>query len=213
MGKNKLVKFAEYDAHPFTFDATCALKGKWNKELFGNDNPIVLELACGKGDYTVNLAQMFPDRNFIGIDRKGSRMWRGAKTVEEKGLKNVAFLRIQIENLINYFENGEVSEIWITFPDPHPPLGKAKKRLTSTRFLPIYRSIMGNGGIVNLKTDSPLMYEFTLETAAEQQLEVIQHHADIYSWAERPEVLNIRTFYENMWLEEGRLIKYVKFKV
>lgn len=211
MAKNKLKKFSEFDSFPNCFNATCELKGKWKSDFFKNNNPLVLELACGKGEYTVNLAKAFPDHNFIGVDRKGSRMWRGAKTALEDGINNVAFLRIMIETLDQYFETGEVDEIWITFPDPQPRDGKAKKRLTSQRFLKSYKNIVKPGGIIHLKTDSDLLYNFTLEVAEMEGLKVFEHNSDIYSWNERPDYLNIKTFYENIWLSEGCTIKYIRY--
>ena len=187
------------------------MKGKWH-EHFGNQNPIVLELACGKGEYALGLSQLNPNRNYIGVDIKGNRMWRGAKTAEENGWKNVAFLRTQIDHIEDYFENGEVAEIWITFADPQPQDSREKKRLTHPRFLEMYRKI-GTGDItVNLKCDSDLLYEYTLEVIAEQKLEVEMKNDNIYSWPERPEALNIKTFYELRWLGEGKKIKYVHYR-
>lgn len=211
MAKNKLRKYAEYESFPNCFDATCNLKGRWKSDFFKNDHPLILELACGKGDYTVNLAKLYPQHNFLGVDRKGSRMWRGAKTALDDDIQNMAFLRIMIETLDQYFEHHEVDEIWITFPDPQPREGKSKKRLTSSRFIKMYRSILPENGIIHLKTDSDLLYDFTLETAAEEGLEIFEQHPNIYSWPDRPDVLNIKTFYENIWLSEGKTIKYIRF--
>jgi tRNA (guanine-N7-)-methyltransferase len=160
VGKDKIRRFAEIDtfSNVFQLDAGKPLKGVWAGEFFKNNHPVVLELACGKGEYTVNLAQLFPDKNFIGIDYKGNRIWRGAKTALEENVPNVAFLRIQIENIVDYFAPGEVDEIWITFPDPQPQLGREKKRLTSPRFLDMYKQFLKPGGYINLK---PITTTFT----------------------------------------------------
>jgi len=210
MGKAKLVKFAEFDSFSNTFNADCNNKGKWNL-WFGNNNPIVLELACGKGDYTLGLARLHPHINYIGIDIKGNRLWRGAKTALEEKLNNVAFLRIPIDNIQQYFETNEVSEIWITFPDPQPQ--KERKRLSSTKFLNEYRKIATKDAFVNVKTDSDLFYEFTLETAADEKLDVEVNIPNVYAQPEVSDILNIKTYYETMWLEMGRTIKYIKYKL
>jgi len=210
MGKAKLVKFAEFDSFSNTFNADCNNKGKWNL-WFGNNNPIVLELACGKGDYTLGLARLHPHINYIGIDIKGNRLWRGAKTALEEKLNNVAFLRIPIDNIQQYFETNEVSEIWITFPDPQPQ--KERKRLSSTKFLNEYRKIATKDAFVNVKTDSDLFYEFTLETAADEKLDVEVNIPNVYAQPEVSDILNIKTYYETMWLGMGRTIKYIKFKL
>jgi tRNA (guanine-N7-)-methyltransferase len=210
MGKAKLVKFAEFDSFSNTFNADCNNKGKWNL-WFGNNNPIVLELACGKGDYTLGLARLHPHINYIGIDIKGNRLWRGAKTALEEKLNNVAFLRIPIDNIQQYFETNEVSEIWITFPDPQPQ--KERKRLSSTKFLNEYRKIATKDAFVNVKTDSDLFYEFTLETAADEKLDVEVNIPNVYTQPEVSDILNIKTYYETMWLGMGRTIKYIKYKL
>ncbi len=210
MGKAKLVKFAEFDSFSNTFDASCNLKGQWNN-WFNNNNPIVLELACGKGDYTLGLARMNPNINYIGVDIKGNRLWRGAKTALEEGLSNVAFLRIPIDNISEYFATNEVYEIWITFPDPQPQ--KERKRLSSPKFLKTYREIAQPQALMNVKTDSDLFYEFTLETAQEEKLEVLKNISDVYAMPIVPEVLQIRTYYESIWLGMGRIIKYVQYRL
>ena len=163
MGKDKLKRFAEIEtfSNVLQLDAGKVYKGNWGANFFKNNNPVVLELACGKGEYTVNLAQMFPGKNFIGIDYKGNRIWRGAKTAIEDGVPNVAFLRMQIETLIEYFAPGEVDEIWITFPDPQPQLSREKKRLTSPRFLNMYQIVLKPGGAINLKTDNDGFYAYS----------------------------------------------------
>jgi tRNA (guanine-N7-)-methyltransferase len=210
MGKAKLIKFAEFDSFSNTFNADCTHKGSW-KQWFGNSNPIILELACGKGDYTLGLARLHPHINYIGIDIKGNRLWRGAKTALEENLSNVAFLRIPIDNIQQYFEANEVSEIWITFPDPQPQ--KERKRLSSPKFLNEYRKIAKKDAFIHVKTDSDLFYEFTLETANEEKLEVEVNIPNVYSQAEVSDILNIKTYYETMWLGMGRTIKYIKYKL
>jgi tRNA (guanine-N7-)-methyltransferase len=211
MGKNKLQRFAEYDAFPHCFDHNCELKGKWSSEYFKNDKPIVLELACGKGDYAIGLAKMHPEKNYIGIDIKGARLWKGAKRVEEESIENVAFLRIQIDHILEHFDKNEISEIWITFPDPQP--NKERKRLTGPMFLERYKEILTPDATINLKCDSELMYEFTLETIENEGLVLHTHNDDIYAWDECPKEMEIKTFYEKIWLKEGRKIKYIKFSL
>jgi tRNA (guanine-N7-)-methyltransferase len=208
--KNKLQKFAEIDSFPNVFQFTKDLKGKWKKEVFKNDNPLILELACGKGEYSVGQARMFPDKNFLGLDIKGNRIWKGARTALDDGLSNVAFLRCMIHNIEEYFDVDEVDEIWITFPDPQHRKSKARHRLTNPRFIAKYQDISIAGASLNLKSDSTRFYEYTVEVATELGLEILAQNDDIYSWDERPDVLNIRTFYENIWLEEGKKIKFIK---
>lgn len=213
MGKDKLRRFAEIE----TFDNVVQLeagqpyKGKWAIDFFKNENPVVLELACGKGEYTVNLAQMFPHKNFIGIDYKGNRIWRGAKTAIEEGVPNVGFLRIQIENLSDYFAPGEVDEIWITFPDPQPQLSREKKRLTSSRFLEKYKELLKPGGFVNLKTDNDGLHAYTVEKIQEFGLNIAARTEDLYHSPYADEVLSIKTYYEKKYLASNKNINYVKF--
>ncbi len=185
------------------------LKGEWNKEYFHNDNPIVLELGCGKGEYAVGLARKYPDKNFIGVDIKGARMWTGAKEALKENLSNVAFLRTNIELITHFFSAGEVSEIWITFPDPQ--MKKVRKRLTSTRFLDFYRNILIDGGIVNLKTDSPFLYTYTDALVQLNTLPTLINTADLYHSDVVDDILEIKTFYEQQWLDRGLSIKYIKF--
>ncbi len=187
------------------------LRGQWGKEYFHNDNPIVLELGCGKGEYAVGLAQKFPDKNFIGIDIKGARMWTGARRAEEMGLKNVAFLRSNIELLPHFFGADEVSEIWITFPDPQ--MKKERKRLTSTRFLELYREVLIPNGTIHLKTDSPFLYTYTHLLTELNKLETIVDTDDLYHSDIVTDILEIRTFYEQQWLDRGLTIKYISFKL
>jgi len=213
MGKDKLRRFAEIEtfSNVFQLDEGKPLKGNWAKAFFKNDNLVVLELACGKGEYTVNLAQLFPDKNFIGVDYKGNRIWRGAKTALEEGVNNVGFLRIQIENLTDYFATGEVDEIWITFPDPQPQLSREKKRLTSPRFLDLYRAVLKPGGSINLKTDNDGFYAYTAEKIAELGLNLHINTADLYNSEFANEVLSIKTYYEKKYLAHNKNINYLKF--
>lgn len=226
MGKNKLKKFAEMKGFRCVVEAPCyspltpdhELKGQWNTGFFNNQSPVVLELGCGKGEYTVGLAKLDPTKNYIGIDIKGARIYTGAKTVEDEKIPNAGFLRTQVEALPAFFAPGEVSELWITFPDPQ--LKKTNKRLTSTRFLGYYRNFMGPDGIVNLKTDSPFLYEYTRRLALENGLEILDATDDLYARAAAeapngepsPETV-IKTFYEQQWLSRGKTIKVIKFRI
>lgn len=219
MGKNKLKRFAEMR------EFACALqyprevllaegfpyKGSWNSGFFRQEAPITVELGCGKGEYTVQLAQSDPARNYIGVDIKGARMWRGAKTVEEEGIGNAAFLRAEIENIDQFFEPGEVDELWITFPDPQ--MKKSRKRLTSTRFLELYRKILKADGIVNLKTDSPFLYEYTRRLVQLNGFEVLMDTDDLYGSGLADPVSSIKTFYEQQWLSRGKKIKRLSFRL
>ncbi|SKB65868.1 tRNA (guanine-N7-)-methyltransferase [Parapedobacter luteus] len=213
MGKDKLKKFAAINtfANVLQLDEGKVMKGQWAAKHFGNGQPIVLELACGKGEYTVNLAKLFPDRNFIGIDYKGNRIWRGAKTALEDNIANVAFLRIQIETILDHFANGEVSEIWITFPDPQPQKSREKKRLTHPAFLEKYRQIMEPRGVMHLKTDNDGLYAYTLDKLNELGLNVHWQTADLYRSAMVDEVLSIKTYYEKKYLDTGKNINYVQW--
>src|SRR5690606_8095211 len=182
MGKDKLRKFAEVATfkNVVQLDAGKDYKGQWASKFFGNNNPVILELACGKGEYTVNMARLFPDKNFIGIDYKGNRIWRGAKTALDDNIANVAFLRIQIETILDYFADGEVAEIWITFPDPQPQQSREKKRLTHPVFLKKYRQILVPGGSMHLKTDNDGLFAYTLEKLGEQATQVCIQTTDLY---------------------------------
>lgn len=210
MGKDKLKKFAEIStfANVLQLEEGKPKKGQWAFSQFGNERPIVLELACGKGEYTVNMAKLFPDKNFIGIDYKGNRIWRGAKTALEEGLANVAFLRIQIETILDYFASGEVSEIWITFPDPQPQQSREKKRLTNPAFLNVYQQILVPNGIMHLKTDNDGLYAYTIEKLAELELPVYSQTTDLYRSDLVDEVLAIKTYYEKKYLQV-KSINYV----
>lgn len=213
MGKDKLRRFAEIA----TFDNVIELengkplKGDWARQQFKNNNPLILELGCGKGEYTVNLARLYPEKNFIGIDYKGNRIWRGAKTAIEENIPNVAFLRIQIENLLDYFSEQEVDEIWITFPDPQPQVSREKKRLTSARFLEKYKQILKKGAPVHLKTDSDLLYAYTCEKISELGLITKVQSNDLYASGLSDEVLSIKTYYEKKYLAHNKNINYLKF--
>jgi len=226
--RNKLQKFAELLTFPNVYENFDAknpeltgkdgeiidLKGKWGAAHFQNNQPITLELACGRGEYTLGLARRYQERNFIGVDIKGARIWKGASIALEEGLENVAFLRTRIEQVALFFAPEEINEIWITFPDPFLKKSKANRRLTSAHFLSQYRKILKKGGIVHLKTDEPNLYEFTMETlAADDQVEVLYHDDDIYAKPLPFPELELKTYYEMMHLSEGKTIKYVRFTI
>lgn len=218
MGKNKLRKFSEMDANPLVLQypyaalqaaGGCPMRGRWRDGFFRRPGPLVLELGCGKGEYTVGLAHLHPDANHVGIDIKGARMWTGARQALAEGLPNVCFLRTDIELLPHFFAPGEVDEIWITFPDPQ--MQKVRKRLTSTRFLELYRQVLRPGGIVRLKTDSPFLYAYTRAMALLNGLTLIDDTSDLYSDRPGDPILGIRTYYEQQWLNRGLTIKYISF--
>ncbi|UKT63666.1 tRNA (guanosine(46)-N7)-methyltransferase TrmB [Pedobacter mucosus] len=213
MGKDKLRRFAEIEnfANVYQLEEAKTLKGNWSKDHFKNENPVVLELACGKGEYTVNLAKLFPAKNFIGIDYKGNRIWRGAKTALEEGINNVAFLRIQIENLLDYFDLHEIDEIWITFPDPQPQDSREKKRLTFPAFLNKYKEVLSPGGKVNLKTDNDQLYTYTCEVVATLGLKVHKNTNHLYTSDLVDDVLSIKTYYEKKYLLNDKNINYIQF--
>lgn len=219
--KNKLKRFKENETFHNVIQPTreevvsdsLELKGNWHKR-FGNENPIVLELGCGKGEYTVGLAERYPKKNFIGIDIKGARFWRGAKTAIEDGLPNAYFIRTQIELITAVFNENEVSEIWITFPDPQIKYKRTKHRLTNLDFLEKYKSILHDNGIVHLKTDSEFMHGYTLGLLHGAGHEVLYANHDVYHQEGAPEeVMNIQTFYENQYLEKNKAITYTRFKI
>ncbi len=212
MGKDKLKRFAELETFTNVFQLNPVHKGKWNADYFKNINPIVLELGCGRGEYTVSLAKYFPHKNFIGIDIKGARIWRGAKTGMEENISNMAFLRIEIEQLEEHFNENEVDEIWITFPDPQPQISRERKRLTYNRFLEMYKKILKPEGLVHLKTDNDGLYEYTLEKTKELNLNVIKHTSDLYKEEWLDDVLSIQTTYEKIYRDKGKNINYIQFK-
>ena len=219
MGKHKLARFAENLTFPNLFQVSFEQlqehgfewRGRWN-EFFGNDNPVVLELGCGKGEYTIALARQNADRNHIGVDIKGARLWRGAKTSNEEKMPNVAFLRTRIEMIGNFFALGEVSEIWITFPDPQPK--KPMKRLTSERFLSLYRPMLKPGSPIHLKTDSRELYDYTLEEVIGTAGYPVEFATpDLYASGYGGMATAVQTFYEKMFLGEGKPITYIKFTI
>lgn len=212
MGQKKLIRFAEIRTFPNVLEYPKEVKGKW-AVFFGNENPVVLELACGKGEYAVGLGEMHPAKNFIGVDIKGNRIWRGAKTALEKNLKNVAFLRTQIDKINDYFEKDEVSEIWITFPDPQLRMSKAKKRLTHPKFLAMYKAFLKPGGTINLKTDSPALYRFTKTVIGLYELPLLQDTDDVYGSGEINKELEIKTHYEKLDIAQSNKVHYLKFGI
>ena len=189
------------------------IKGKWSKEYFKNDRPITIELACGRGEYSVNLARQFPDRNYIGIDKKGDRLWKGSTWAVEDGLKNVALLRTDILFIESFFEAGEVDEVWLTFPDPLPRKRDAKRRLSSARYLDMYKKILQPNGYFRFKTDNTDLFNFTLEELSyRNDIQDFEYTHDLYQSALRPECYDIKTKYEEMFSAQGELIKYLRFK-
>ncbi|AWM13848.1 tRNA (guanosine(46)-N7)-methyltransferase TrmB [Flavobacterium sp. NRK F10] len=220
--KNKLKRFRENETFDNVVQPTrdevvsgnLPYKGKWRTDFFKNDNPIVLELGCGKGEYSVGLAQLFPDKNFIGVDIKGARFWRGAKTAVEDSIHNVGFLRTQIELIDHCFAENEVDEIWITFPDPQIKYKRTKHRMTNTEFLQRYKRILKPDGIMHLKTDSEFMHGYTLGLLHGEGHEVLYANHNIYRNEGAPaEVTGIQTFYESQYLEQNKPITYIKFKL
>jgi len=219
--KNKLQRFAEMKrfsnviepAFEEIFQKDHSHKGKWHEEVFANDHPIILELGCGKGEYTVNLARKYPNCNFIGIDIKGARMWKGARQALHEGLSNVVFLRTRIDFIQSFFAPDEVSEIWVTFPDPQPK--KARKRLISTRFLTRYQHFLRDHSVVHLKTDNTNVYDYARQITQINNLEVLRAEADVHATDDEglKQIRNIRTFYEQQFIEENKRIKYLAFRL
>lgn len=227
MAKRKQEKFAALGTypnvlqqvhfkHPFLTDASgqeVNYRGRWSRAFFKNDNPLILELACGKGEYTVQMAAAMPGTNCIGIDIKGNRIYTGARSALEEQIANAAFVRTEITHLPLFFDTGEISEIWITFPDPHLKPSKDQQRLSSVRFLNIYKQVLQPGALLHLKTDDPTLYDFTLQTIRETNSRLHAAGEDIYSQPLIHPFLNIKTYYEKMHLEAGKKIKYVQWSL
>lgn len=211
MPRKKLIRFEELKEMSNVFEFPSDIAGKWGSDVFKNTNPIVLELGCGAGEYTMGLARMNPNKNFIGIDLQGERIWYGAKDALSNSIQNVAFLRVDIGKLNEYFVKDEVEEMWITFADPHPRSGREGKRLTSPYFLNIYKEVLKNGGNINLKTDSDLLYQYTLEVLKKENKRLIERLDDVYKLEELPAELKIQTYYEKKHLALGKTIKYLRF--
>ena len=221
MGKNKLARWSELAAFDNVIQPEIGtvtlndhpVKGRWHRDIFFNDNRIILELGCGKGEYTVGLATRFPHNNYVGIDIKGARMWRGAKTANQMQLSNVAFVRTRIEFINSFFAEDEVDEIWITFPDPHTGGRNANKRLTSPRFLNSYRKLLKNKGLIHLKTDNMELFEYTKNVTLYNNLELIIATSDLYAENFPDDFLSIRTHYESIFLKDGLNINYLEFRL
>ena len=212
MAQKKLIRFAELKTFSNVLQYPEGMKGKWH-EYFHNNNPVVLELACGKGEYAVGLGQLFPEKNFIGIDQKGNRIWVGAKKALHLQLANVAFLRIQIDRITEYFDANEINEIWITFPDPQLRTGKAKKRLTHPKFLRLYKEFLTPSGFIHLKTDSPHLYRFTKLITEKYNCKLIEDIDDICSDQEASDELKIKTHYESLDIAGSNRVHYLKFSL
>lgn len=223
MAKRKLQRFAENATFPHFFQPTWddleagfPLFGRWNEDFFRNSNPLIIELGCGKGEYTVDLSEKYPDKNFIGIDKKGARMWRGAKTSHEENRANVAFVRTRAESIGKVFAPSEVQEIWITFPEPQPKASRGSNRFTSPEFIERFRSFLAPGGIIHLKTDNEMLYNYTLDVIREGNHQLLFATSDLYENLENPEVadvVSVSTHYEKIWLEKGLSIKYLRFNL
>ncbi len=223
MAKRKLQRFAENETFNHFFQpgweelsAGFSLRGNWNSRFFKNSNPVIIEMGCGKGEYTVDLSSKYPQRNFIGIDKKGARMWRGAKISNEDSRANVAFVRIRAENIAKVFGPAEIDEIWITFPEPQPNSPRHSKRFTSPQFIERYRQVLKPGGIIHLKTDNDMFYEYTLEVIREYGHTLLYNNPDLYATPDDPEVkdvIDVQTHYEKIWLEQGLTIKYLRFRL
>jgi tRNA (guanine-N7-)-methyltransferase len=212
VGQKKLLRFKELKTFPNVLQYPAGMAGKWSA-FFHNSNAITLELACGKGEYALGLGRLYPQRNFVGVDIKGNRIWKGAKTALDEGLKNVAFLRTQIDKLTDYFSANEVDEIWITFPDPQLRLSKIKKRLTHPKFLRLYKNIIQPGGIIHLKTDSPALFQFTKTVLDIYHLRLIDDKEDLYSNPSIGDALKIKTHYEQLDIAQSNKVHYLAFTI
>jgi tRNA (guanine-N7-)-methyltransferase len=221
VGKNKLARWAEMKSFKNTIEPPIEevlskdhpIKGNWNKVFFKNENPLIIELGCGKGEYTVGMAKRFPSNNYIGIDIKGARIWRGAKTALEDEILNVSFLRTRIEFINSFFSKNEVDEIWITFPDPHPKRNNSGKRLTSPYFLNSYQNFLIDDGIIHLKTDNKDLWNYTLEVVKKNHLKIVTSTDNLYSAEINNDILSIRTHYEKIFLKQGINICYLAFRL
>jgi tRNA (guanine-N7-)-methyltransferase len=217
MGRSKLQKFQVIGERQNVVEPGKEnfkqLKGRWAEDFFGNNHEIILEIGCGKGDYTVGLANLFPNKNFIGVDIKGARLWKGSSLAEENGLTNVGFLRTFIEEITEHFADNEVSELWVTFPDPRPRLGEEKKRLTSPRFMNMYKQMVKPGGIIHFKTDNLELFDYTLEILQRNEEKNLLFTRDLYTSDLEHHTLGIQTTYERKFLGEGLPIKYLQFEV
>jgi len=221
MAKNKLKRFADMATYPNVvtpkfeevFGAEFGLKGRWAEDIFGNLHPLVVELGCGKGEYTVALAHKYPEKNFIGVDIKGARMWVGATDSLQNNLTNVVFLRTRIEFIRSCFAQGELTEIWITFPDPQSKQSRENKRLTSDHFLRSYREILQPDGIIHLKTDSESLFDYTCKVVKSNNLRILACTDDLYHSGYVDDILSVQTHYEKMFMDKGFTIKYLKFQV
>jgi len=223
LAKRKLQRFAENETFEHFFQpgweelsAGFSLRGNWRSGFFRNDKPLIIEMGCGKGEYTVDLSGKYPERNFIGIDKKGARMWRGAKTSIEANRPNVAFLRIRAENICQVFGPAEVDEIWITFPEPQPNSPRHSKRFTSPEFIERYRKLLKPDGLIHLKTDNDMFYNYTLDVINEQGHKLLYSNNGLYANpddSEVKDVIDVQTHYEKIWLSQGLTIKYLKFKL
>jgi len=221
LGKDKIKRFRELESIDFVvqpefeevFNRNHPLKGQWKKQFFRNGNPLVLELGCGRGEYTVGLAVRDPEKNYLGVDIKGARIWKGAVEARDRGLTNVGFLRSRIDFISSFFDAGEVDDIWITFPDPQEKLRRRKKRLTGDLFLNRYRMFLADGGLVRVKTDNAGLFAYTSELARYNGMEVLRSTSNLYASGWEDETTAIRTTYENRFLAEGKAIHYIEFRL
>lgn len=214
MPKNKIKQFAEFKEFSNTFDFPFEMKGNWKRDFFKNKNQLVLELGCGKGEYSISLAKYYPEKNFIGIDLKSNRMWKGAGIAVKENLQNVAFIRAIINRISELFSENEVDEIWITFPDPYPKLRHEKHRLTSSFFLELYKQILKPEGIINFKTDDSDLFRYTLDILKTMNIEPIEINWDVHgNENSHPHLREIKTYYEKLFMSKGRTVKFTKFKL